>query len=354
VTGEPIRTGLIGYGLSGAVFHGPLLAADPAFAVRAIVTADPSRRAQAGAAHPRATLVDDPQQLWAVAGELDLVVVASPNRTHVELARAALDHGLAVVVDKPLAATSRQARELVAHARERGRLLSVFHNRRWDGDFLTVRRLLDAGELGEVVRLESHFDRWRPRPKEQAWRERADPAEAGGLLYDLGTHLVDQALVLLGPARRVWAEIDVRRPCAQVDDDAFVAIEHLSGARSHLTVTNLAAQPAPRLRLLGDRAAYVKHGLDVQEAALRAGASPRDPGFGEEPESAWGTVGVSDDGKVRAVPTQPGRYADFYAELARALAEGAPPPVDPADAVAVAEVLEAARGAAATGAAVVL
>jgi scyllo-inositol 2-dehydrogenase (NADP+) len=349
----PIRTAVIGFGFAGQAFHTPLIAAEPALELAAIVTGNPERRAQAASTHLGAALVDSPDTLFARAHELrlDLVVVASPNRSHVELARRALDHErpLAVVVDKPLAATAQEARALAAHADERGRLLSVFHNRRWDGDFLTARRLVDDGDLGDVVRFESRFERWRPAPKEGAWRERADPAEAGGLLFDLGSHLVDQALVLFGPAQTVYGEVDVRRPGAAVDDDAFVAITHRSGVRSHHWVTNLAAQPGPRMRVLGTKGAYVKHGLDVQEAQLKAGGGPRDPGFGEETESAWGTLGVSDDGELLRVRTEPGRYAAFYAGVARAMADAAPPPVTAYEAVAVIEVLEAARTSARSG-----
>jgi scyllo-inositol 2-dehydrogenase (NADP+) len=351
-TTAPIRTAIVGYGLAGSAFHAPLIAADPAFELAAIVTANPDRRAQARATHPAATLLDGPDELFARARELalDLVVVASPNRTHVELANRALDHDrtLHVVVDKPLAASVEEARALANHANARNRLLTVFHNRRWDGDFLTARRLIDRGDLGEVVRWESHFDRWRPAPRDGAWRELPDPAEAGGLLFDLGTHVIDQSLLLFGPARTVYAEIDVRRPSARVDDDVFVAVTHDSGVRSHHWVTNLAAQPAPRLRVLGTAAAYVKHGLDVQEAALRDGAGPNDPGFGTEAESAWGTLGVSDDGELLRVRTEPGRYAAFYEGVAAALNEGAPPPVSAAEAIAVLEVLEAARASSRT------
>jgi predicted dehydrogenase len=353
-----IRTAVIGYGFAGQAFHTPLVAADPALELAAIVTSDPRRQAAAAATHPGAALVASADELFARADELrlDLVVVASPNRSHVELARRAIDHErrLAVVVDKPLAATAAQARALTEHAAQRGRLLSVFHNRRWDGDFLTARRLVEDGDLGRVVRFESRFERWRPAPREDAWRERADPAEAGGLLFDLGSHLVDQALVLFGPVHTVYGEVDVRRPGAEVDDDAFVAITHRSGVRSHHWVTNLAAQPGPRLRVLGLKAAYVKHGLDVQEAQLKAGGGPLDPGFGEETESAWGTLGVSDDGELLRVRTEPGRYAAFYAGVAEAIAQGAPLPVTGAEATAVIEVLEAARASSAAGMAITL
>ena len=191
-----------------------------------------------------------------------------------------------------------------------------------------------------MLRFESRFERFRPELKD-GWRELADPEEAGGVLFDLGPHLIDQALLLFGPAVRVYGEVDVRRAGAEVDDDAFVAITHASGVRSHLWMSAVTAQLGPRLRVLGDRAGYVKHGLDVQEAALRDGRDPGGAGWGREDETAWGVLGT--DGDLRRIETEPGDYGAFYRGVAAALRDGAPPPVDPADAVAGLEVIEAAR-----------
>ena len=289
----------------------------------------------------QARVVDTADRLWDLARELDLVVVATPNRSHAPLARAALAAGLAVVVDKPLAPTAAEGRALIAEARQRGVLLTVFQNRRWDGDFVTIKQLVAEGSLGSVFRFESRFERWRPMPK-GGWRERGDPAEAGGLLYDLGSHLIDQALVLLGPVASVYSELDRRREGMAVDDDAFVALTHTSGARSHLAMTVVAAQSGPRFRVLGSRAAYVKYGLDVQEEALRRGERPDRPHWGEEPREQWGTLGAGDE--VIAVPTAPGAYRAFYVAVAAALRDGSPPPVDPNDSVTGLEVIERALG----------
>ncbi|MEU9131784.1 Gfo/Idh/MocA family oxidoreductase [Kitasatospora sp. NPDC048540] len=344
---SPFRVGLIGYGLAGAAFHAPLIATTPGLRLDAVVTANPDRRAQLHREHPGARAVDTPEQLFAAAGELDLVVIASPNRTHVPLARAALAAGLATVVDKPLAATAAEARELCELARRGGTLLSVFQNRRWDGDFLTVRRLVEEGALGRVHRFESRFERFRPKPK-AGWRELADPAEVGGTLYDLGSHLVDQALTLFGPAETVYAEIDTRRDGAVVDDDAFVAITHASGVRSHLWTSAIAPLGGPRLRVLGDAAGYVKSGMDPQEGDLRAGRRPGDGGaWGADDPASYGTLGT--DEHAAAVPTDHGDYPAYYAGIAASLATGTPPPVDPFDAVATLTVLEAARASAITG-----
>jgi predicted dehydrogenase len=340
-----LRVGLLGFGLAGRVFHAPLIAATPGLQLAAVVTGDPGRRAALAAAYPAAIALDTAGELFARASELDLVVVATPNRSHVSLALAALEAGLPVVVDKPFAATAAAARELTVQARARGLLLTVFQNRRWDGDFLTVRRLVGDGALGAVHRFESRFERWSPvRP---GWRESGDPADAGGLLFDLGAHLIDQALQLFGPVRAVYAELDRRRTAVATDDDTFVALSHASGVRSHLWMTKVAAQPGPRFRVLGERAAFVKHGLDGQEPAMAAGGVPGTAGWGEEPAERWGLLGEA--GAARAVPTEPGCYLRFYEAVAAALRGGSPPPVEPEDAIAVLDVIEAARASAERG-----
>jgi predicted dehydrogenase len=349
--------GLVGYGLAGSVFHAPLIAATDGLLLDTVVTANPERQAQARAEFPDVRVAASADELFARAGELDLVVVASPNKTHVPLATAALKAGLPVVVDKPVAGTAAEARELAALAEERGLLLSVFQNRRWDNDFLTLRLLIDTGELGDVWRFESRFERWRPQPK-GGWRESGDPAEIGGLLYDLGSHVVDQALVLFGPVTHVYAETDVRRPGAETDDDTFLALTHAGGVRSHLYVSATAAQLGPRFRVLGSRAGYVKYGLDPQEAALREGHRPQ-PGaeWGVEPESLWGRLGAGESpvtGGGRPVPSLPGAYPAYYAAVAAALREGAANPVTAHEAAAALDVLEAARRSAREGVTVAL
>lgn len=347
MTGTPLRVGLVGYGLAGSVFHAPLIAATEGLALDTVVTSNPERQRQARAEFPDVTLAAAPDELFARAGDLDLIVIASPNRTHVPLATAALEAGLPVVVDKPVAGTAAEARELAALAEERGLLLSVFQNRRWDNDFLTLRELIDEGGLGDVYRFESRFERWRPQLK-GGWRESGDPAEIGGLLYDLGSHVVDQALVLFGPVTSVYAESDVRREGARTDDDTFIALTHAGGVRSHLHVSATTAQLGPRFRVLGSKAGYVKHGLDPQEAALRDGLRPGASGadWGREPEELWGRVGSGESpvtGGGRPVPTLPGDYPAYYTAVARALLSGGPNPVTALEAAAALDVLEAAR-----------
>jgi predicted dehydrogenase len=339
------RAGLIGYGLAGAVFHGPLIAATDGLRLAAIVTGDETRRAQAARAHPDAAILDTADALWQIASQLDVVVIASPNRTHVPLALKAIDSGLAVVVDKPLAAGTEDAERVIRTAREAGVLLTVFQNRRWDGDFLTVRQILDSGQLGDVVRFESRYERWRPAVK-AGWRMHAAPEEAGGLLFDLGSHLIDQAMLLFGPVTHVYAELDRRRQGVEVDDDTFVALHHASGVRSQLSMSVLAAQTAPRFRVLGSRGAFVKHGLDVQEDLLRGGADPRVHGWSREPAHLWGSIGVGDD--AQRIETVAGDYPRFYRLLVECLRDGAPPPVDPSDALATLTIIEGARQSAET------
>jgi predicted dehydrogenase len=349
---EPLRVGLVGYGLGGMVFHAPLIATTPGLELTAVVTNNAERRAHLRERHPRAHAADTVDQLFADPSALDLVVVASPNRTHVPFARAALEAGLPVVVDKPLAADANEARDLAALAQQRGLMLSVFHNRRWDNDFLTLRRLIEAGEMGRVFRFESRFERWRPQVSE-SWRERAEPAEAGGTLFDLGSHLIDQALLLFGPVTHVYAELGMRRAGAKVDDDAFVALAHASGVRSHLWMSACTAMQGPRFRVLGDKAGFEKHGLDPQEATLRSGRWPDgDSEWGVEPDEAWGVLGAGDD--VRVIPSEHGAYPGYYARVASALHDGAAPPVDVRDAVAGLVIIEAARRSASQSGPVVI
>ena len=336
---HPLRVAVVGYGLGGAAFHAPFIDAADGLEVAAVVTSDPDRAEAAVTRYPNATVLPDADAVWAMADRLDLAVLATPNRTHVPLGMAALDAGLHVVVDKPLAAFAADARRLVDAAGNRDRILTVYQNRRWDGDFRTLRRLLADGALGAVHRMESRFEGWRPVPK-PGWRQDPAPEEAGGLLYDLGAHLIDQALLLFGPIADLYAEVDRRRPSARVDDDVFLALTHESGVRSHLWMNKIAAARGPRFRVLGSQATWVKHEYDPQEARVRAGGDPREPGFGEEPESAWGTL--SDGRGTRRVPTEPGRYTAFYVALADAIRGGGPPPVDPEDAVVVLEIIEAA------------
>ncbi|MEU0931746.1 Gfo/Idh/MocA family oxidoreductase [Embleya sp. NPDC005971] len=348
----PTRTVLVGYGVGGSAFHAPVVEAVEGLELVAVVTGNPERAAQVRERHPQAEVIGTTEEMFARAGDFDLVVITVPNRFHVPLATRALAAGLHVVVDKPFAGTAAEGRELAATATRHGRLLGVYQNRRFDGDFRTVRRLVEEGRLGEVHRFESRFERWRPQVRTSVWKEQADPAELGGILYDLGTHLIDQAVTLFGRPTHVYAESAARRPGALVDDDTFVALTHPGGVRSHLWMSATAADLGPRFRVLGSTASYVKFGMDPQEELLRAGAEVGVPGWGTEPPAAWGVLGTP--GETAPVRTEPGAYQDYYAAFARAVRGEGAPPVAIEEAVTVLETIEAAQRSSADGVTVVL
>jgi len=332
---------LVGYGLAGEVFHAPLVAGTASMEVAGVVTADAGRQARVAARFPQARLMSSPDEIWADPSQFDLVVICSPNRTHIPLALNAVEAGLALVVDKPAAATVADAIRLKDAAVARGVLVAVFQNRRWDGDFLTLCDLLEKKALGVVHRFESRFERWRPEVSHRAWRESPDPADAGGVLYDLGSHLIDQALVLFGPVTSVYAELRNVRPSARVDDDAFIALAHSNGTVSHLWASLVAASAGPRMRVLGRAASFVKFGLDVQESLLRQGIDTGSADWGSEPEKRWGYISVGTD--PQPVANVSGRYQRFYELVAEALLRGGPMPVEIDDAIATLRVIEAAQ-----------
>jgi scyllo-inositol 2-dehydrogenase (NADP+) len=331
---------LIGYGLAGRVFHGPLVRATPGLEMAAIVTRDSSRREQAALDFPAATLLETPDEVWAQRDQFDLVVIATTPGTHARLAREAIDAGLPLVVEKPLAVDAGEARALIDHAEARGVPMVPFHNRRWDSDQLTLRRLLQEQTLGTVHRYESRFERWRPQPNAKAWREALTSAEGGGVLLDLGTHLVDQAITLFGPVSRIYGEVQSRRGGA--DDDVFIALHHKRGVESHLWASALSAAPGPRVRVQGSAGAYIVQELDGQETALRGGAHPDDRDFGLEPQEHWGRLWRGDRSEV--LPSEPGRWLTFYEGVAQTLRTGAPPPVEARDALLALEILDTVRG----------
>jgi predicted dehydrogenase len=335
-----IRTAVFGFGLGGRVFHAPFIHADQRYSLDVVVTAHPERSAQARALYPGARVAATAEDALALSDRLDLAVITTPPGTHAGLAEAALKGGLAVVVDKPFVVNSADGERLAADAARRGLPLSVFQNRRWDGDFLTVRKLLGEGGLGAVRRFESRMESWKPVVS-KPWKAAASAAEGGGILYDLGPHLVDQALQLFGPARLAHAELAAHRDGGGAEDDAFLALHHDGGVISHLWMNALAPQAAPRFRVLGSAAAYTKWGVDVQEPSVAAGLLPTDPQYGVEDELAWGVLGS--DGESRRVPTERGGYPAFYRLMASAILDGAPVPVDPAESIEVLKLIEQAH-----------
>jgi predicted dehydrogenase len=350
---DRIGVAVIGYGLAGSVFHAPLIAAVPDLELRAIVTGNPERRQRAEKDFPDARLLATADQLWGDTSGIGLVVVATPNEYHAAQAITALEHGLAAVVDKPMALGPAEAGAMVDAAERTGKVLAVFHNRRWDSDFLLLRGMVESDQLGGLFRLESRFERYRPDVDPGSWRERSTPEAGGGLLLDLGSHLIDQAVVLLGRPIGVYAEIRQVRPGALADDDCFLALDFASGTRAHLWMSNLATMIGPRWRAWGSRKALEVWGLDPQEAYIRGGGRPGDPGYGEPNGSQRATLttpgeaglaGVGDE-----VPLPAGRYGDFYAGVAGAIRGLGPVPVPALAGRDVLVVIEAARRSVASG-----
>lgn len=332
------RVGLLGYGLAGEVFHAPLIAATPGLELAVVVTGDAARAARAQVALPTATITAESAAVW----DCDVVVVATPNRFHAAYAREAIDRSVAVVVDKPLASSLTEVGALLDHTSARDGRLTVFQNRRWDGDFLTARQLIADGTMGEITRLQSRFERFRPEIK-ASWREGGDPADGGGQLLDLGAHLIDQALELLGPVHTVYAELDRRRAGAATDDDAFLALTHASGARSHLSMGAVSPVPSDRLALSGTVAGFSVRDLDVQEAQLRAGLPPTAAAFGLNPPGQ-----LHDATGNRPHPLERGSYPAFY-DGVRSWLDGGPPPVDPQSSRSIFQVIDAAQRSATEG-----
>jgi scyllo-inositol 2-dehydrogenase (NADP+) len=335
---------LVGFGLAGRVFHGPLVETTPGLRLDAIVTGNPERRQQAAEAHPGAVIYDTPDQAWANGH--DLAVICTANVTHVAYAAAALGNGLHVVLDKPIAPTASQAQGLADLAADRGRLLVPFQNRRWDSDFLTAQRVAHDGTIGRVHRFESRIERMRVLPK-PGWRSSPEPADMGGMLYDLGAHLVDQALRLMGPVVSVAASVRTVRDGNHSDDDVVLLLEHQSGAVSHLVASQSGAFEAPRMTLYGTLGGLRIAAADSQEAALASGRRPvPDEAWGQEPtESAAVLRQYSDTNELTEsrVTLDRGDWPAFYRGVATAVRGEGVAPVLVSDVVADLRVLVAAR-----------
>ncbi|MFK2931790.1 oxidoreductase [Dyella agri] len=338
----PLRVALVGYGYAGKTFHAPLIRSVPGLVLATVVSRD------AGKVHadlPDIDVVADAAVALADP-RLDVVVIASPNDTHAPLARAALEAGKHVVVDKPFALDLAQARELADIAERERRVLSVFQNRRWDSDFLGVRQVMETGRLGKVTHLESHIDRFRPQVRAR-WREQA--GAGSGLWYDLGPHLVDQALCLFGVPDRVWASLATQRGSGEVTDWAHVVLEY-GERRVILHAGMLVAGGSPRFIVHGTQGSVVKPKIDPQEAQLLAGMRPGDAGWGEDTDDL-----LLYDGNGNAEPIAPprGDQSRYYAAFRDAVHGHGSNPVTPRQAIAVMAVIEAAMASASEGKAIV-
>jgi len=310
---SPVNVGLVGYGMAGRVFHAPLIHSNPNLRLTHIVQRHGD---EAKVAYPHAEIVRDLKDLLK-RPDVELVAIATPNTSHFEIAAESLRAGKHVVVDKPFTITSKEADELIRLARKASLVLSAFQNRRWDGDFHTVRQILDQKLIGRLAEYESRFDRFRPQVRPHVWRDQDHPGS--GLLYDLGSHLIDQAVVLFGMPQTLYAETRKQRDGAATVDSFQVHLEY-----PRLTVLLkaglLACQPSPRFVLYGTEGSYFKYGLDPQEEALKQGKTPGHAGWGQESESAWGTLtrcGATP--QPERYPTLPGCYQKYYENIYRAI-----------------------------------
>lgn len=339
-----IRVGIIGYGLAGRLFHAPFIAATAGLDLISVVTRDPDRALRVQRDYPGVRVVDGLDDLLAT--DVDLVVVASPSGLHAAHATAALAAGRHVVLDKPPARDAAQFQTLIDAAGAAQRELIVFHNRRWDGDYRTLQEILDGGSLGTVHRFESRMERWRPFGK-GGWRESAKREDLGGLRYDLGPHLVDQALQLFGPVDAVWARSQSLRPIGSHDDDVVATLTHANGVTTVISASLLTAIPGPRFTVAGTLGAAVLQLPDAQEDSLRAGDRPGLPGWGAQPDR-HALVAVGEQPVTSEIPYLDGQWQQFYAGVRDCLAGTAPSPVSNASALATMRVLDAIGAAART------
>jgi scyllo-inositol 2-dehydrogenase (NADP+) len=327
-----IRVGLIGFGLAGQAFHAPLINVVPGMELACILDRS---GALARRKYPDVRVVRTLDELLADE-QIRLCVIATPNPSHFQLAQRCLLAGRDVVIDKPFTTTSAEAVKLIEIAEERGRLLTVFQNRRWDGDFLTVRKLIAEGALDRIVSYESSYDRFRPVRKPESWRERNEPGS--GVLFDLGSHALDQTFVLFGAPQAICADVFSEREGAVVDDAFFLRLEY-PGMHAVLRSSMLACAPGPRFAVHGTGGSFVKYGVDAQEHALRQGILPTGLEWGENPESEWGTL-YSPSGATQKVKTEPGDYRCFYSNVRDAMVDGTPLAVPAREALRTMRALE--------------
>jgi scyllo-inositol 2-dehydrogenase (NADP+) len=321
-----VRVGLIGFGLAGQAFHAAVISGVRGMELACILE---RKGTKAKEKYPEVRLARTIEELLSDKG-IQLCVIATPNDSHFELARACLLAERDVVVDKPFAPTLRESQELVRLAAERGRLITVYQDRRWDGDFFTVKKLVESGKLGKIVEYECRFDRFRLEPKANAWRERADQPGAG-VLFDLGPHVIDQALVLFGEPRTITASAFCQRETSQVDDSFDVCLEYPE-LRAMGRARIIAFAPGPHFLIHGTKGSFVKYGMDPQEARLRGDSVPEGTDWGEEPESLWGTLSIVGEPAVK-LKSERGDYRGFYENVRDAIEKKAPLAVTPEQAL---------------------
>lgn len=335
---KKIVAGIASYGMSGKIFHAPLLTHHPGFQLKRIIQRSGDDATQA---YPDVSVSRSIDDLLNDA-DIELVVVNTPDKTHYELAKRCLEAGKHVVLEKPMTQTVAQAMELIALATGRQRMLTVFHNRRWDGDFLTVCKVLKSNVLGHLVEFESHYDRYRNFIQRDTWKERSE--EGAGILFNLGSHMIDQALVLFGMPEAVTAHLRILRAGGEVDDWYDIRL-HYAGCTALLRASYLVKEHGPRYILHGTNGTFTKFGLDGQEEKLKQGDDPRSSGWGADSVEWFGTLVTEKAGVTQKVRLQtlPGNYSAFYDGVYSSIAGGVKPPVEPEEAANVIRIIEAVR-----------
>ena len=309
-----VQVGLIGYGMAGQVFHAPMITSISGLQLSMIRETKPDNISLAQSRYPLAAIVEDSEAILSDP-EIDLVVIATPNNYHFSLAKEALLRGKHVVVDKPFTVSSGEADALIDLAKEEKKLLSVYHNRRWDSGYRTIQKIINENTIGRIVEVEIHFDRFRPKLKENDWREENIPGS--GVLYDLGSHLIDQSLVFFGSPNSISADISAQRQGAKVDDYFQLAL-YYDNHKVILKAGMLVKEIGPQYILHGDKGSFIKYGLDVQEEALKEGQIPNETAnWGQEPEKLWGKLHLDTDGATSTsiVQSEIGDYRGYYENI---------------------------------------
>lgn len=333
---KKLNVGIAGFGLSGQIFHAPIIRSVPGMEILKVFSSNPQKVKQY---LPDVVVVSTFDDLLTDE-RIDLVVITTPNHTHYELAKQSLLAGKHVVVEKPFVISSEEARDLIETANRQNRVLSVYQNRRWDNDFLTVKRFIESGIMGDIVQYEAHYDRYRPEITDR-WREKEGPGS--GMLYDLGSHLIDQALYLFGKPTSVYADIFPQRPGSKVDDYIHIVLTY-GNMRVILHSSSLVSKHGPRFQVHGIKGSFIKFGLDSQEDMLRQGGVPGDAGWGKDSEECYGELTLMIDGRAvsEKIETLPGCYESFYQSMYHAIAENAPVPVRAEEAMNTIKVIELA------------
>ena len=330
-----LKVGIAGYGLAGRIFHAPLLKGC-GFEVVGVFTTSKVRREHALMDFSRTKVVGSISEL--VELDLDLLVVASANLVHAEHAIAGINKGIPVVIDKPMGRTAAEVQQIISVAQSKNIAVTTFFNRRWDSDALTIKKVLESKELGEVHRLDSRFERFRPELNPNSWRESMSAKEGGGLLLDLQPHLISTAIDWFGSASLLSASVRSLRSAS--DDDSVLVLHHNSGVDSYLSASALVGAPGPRIRILGTKGALVINDLDPQEALLRAGKFPEN-GTWTIPTTSEAFIHRGDE--IERIESVPGNYGHFYKQVEQAIVNGAPWPVSTDDALLVSQIIDQAR-----------